>query len=46
MMEENVVSAAGTQNSKSNTQELIYQINKAGFKAAQRDTFYKIIQEF
>ncbi|MDX1920323.1 MAG: radical SAM protein [Candidatus Caenarcaniphilales bacterium] len=46
MMEENVVSAAGTKHSKSNTRELIYQINKAGFKAAQRDTFYNIIREF
>jgi cyclic dehypoxanthinyl futalosine synthase len=42
MMEENVVSAAGTQHSKSNTQTLIYQIQKAGFKAAQRDTFYNL----
>lgn len=46
MMEENVVSAAGTLHSKSNTEELVYQIHKAGFKAAQRDTFYNILREF
>ncbi len=46
MLEENVVSAAGTVHSKSNTDELVYHINKAGFKAAQRDTFYNILKEF
>ncbi|MDJ0624908.1 MAG: cyclic dehypoxanthinyl futalosine synthase [Candidatus Caenarcaniphilales bacterium] len=46
MMEENVVSAAGTMHSKSNTEELIYQIGKAAYKAVQRDTFYKPIKEF
>ena len=46
MMEENVVSAAGIVHSKSNTDELVYQIQKAGFKAAQRDTFYNIIRHF
>lgn len=46
MMEENVVSAAGTAHSKSNTEELVYQIQKAGFKAAQRDTFYNILRTF
>ncbi len=40
MLEENVVSAAGTINSKSNAEELTYQINKAGFQAVERDTFY------
>ena len=46
MLEENVVSAAGASCSKSNAEELIYQINKAGFKAAQRDTFYNIVKEY
>lgn len=44
MLEENVVSAAGTINSKSNADELTYQINKAGFEAAKRDTFYNILK--
>jgi cyclic dehypoxanthinyl futalosine synthase len=46
MLEENVVSAAGTQHSKSTSEEMVYQIQKAGFKSAQRDTYYKIIKEF
>lgn len=46
MLEENVVSAAGAAHSKSCAEELIYHINKAGFEAAQRDTFYNIIQKF
>jgi cyclic dehypoxanthinyl futalosine synthase len=46
MLEENVVSAAGNTTSKSNSDELIYQINHAGFNAAQRDTFYNILKTF
>ncbi len=46
MLEENVVSAAGTAHSKSTADELVYNIQKAGFKAAQRDTFYNILREF
>ena len=45
MLEENVVSAAGAIHSKSNLAELVYQINKAGFKAIQRDTFYRRLGE-
>jgi cyclic dehypoxanthinyl futalosine synthase len=46
MLEENVVSAAGTINSKSTIDELVYQISKAGFQAVQRDTMYKTIKEY
>lgn len=43
MLEENVVSAAGTQHSKSNKSELEYYITQAGFEPVQRNTFYDLI---
>ncbi|MDX1919030.1 MAG: cyclic dehypoxanthinyl futalosine synthase [Candidatus Caenarcaniphilales bacterium] len=46
MLEENVVSAAGSVCSKSNVKELVYQIQKAGFIPVQRDTFYNHLKEF
>lgn len=42
MLEENVVKAAGCSN-KTTLQEIINHIQKAGFNAAQRDTYYRII---
>lgn len=41
MLEENVVSAAGTKHSKSNKDELAYQIRMAGYTPVQRNTFYQ-----
>ncbi len=43
MMEENVVASAGSIKSSSNKEELIRQIEKAGFKAFQRDSEYNFI---
>jgi len=45
MMEENVVSAAGTTH-KVNTNRIIELINEAGFVAAQRNTKYEILRVF
>lgn len=45
MLEENVVRAAGVSN-KSTVEEIIQTIEKAGFKAAQRNTAYNILREF
>ncbi len=45
MLEENVVKAAGVCN-KTCADEIIDHIQKAGFKAAQRDTSYRIIKTF
>ncbi|HSA06449.1 MAG TPA: cyclic dehypoxanthinyl futalosine synthase [Candidatus Gastranaerophilales bacterium] len=45
MLEENVVKAAGISNNTC-VQEIITNIQKAGFQAAQRDTYYKIIKTF
>lgn len=45
MLEENVVRAAGVSN-KTTIDEIIRCIQKAGFKAAQRNTGYKIIKEY
>jgi len=42
MLEENVVKAAGVSN-KTTAQEIVKYIQKAGFKAAQRDTYYNIL---
>lgn len=45
MLEENVVRAAGTAYQMS-IDKMVNTINKAGFKAAQRDTEYNIIRRF
>lgn len=45
MMEENVVAAAGV-NNRSSANELIHLIQKAGFKAAKRDTAYNILESY
>jgi cyclic dehypoxanthinyl futalosine synthase len=45
MLEENVVSAAGC-SFRMSKDEMIKLIQGAGFKAAQRSTTYKIVQEF
>jgi len=45
MLEENVVKAAGISN-RTTINEIIDNIQKAGFKAAQRDTTYRIIKNF
>lgn len=45
MLEENVVKAAGISN-KTTLSEIIDNIKKAGFKAAQRDTAYRVIKCF
>jgi cyclic dehypoxanthinyl futalosine synthase len=45
MLEENVVKAAGVVN-RTTTEEIIYNIQKAGFKPAQRNTKYEILREF
>ena len=45
MLEENVVAAAGC-SFKMSRQEMINLIHGAGFRAAQRTTLYRIIQEF
>ena len=45
MLEENVVKAAGVAN-KTTIDEIIDNIQKAGFKAAQRNTKYKILRNF
>jgi len=46
MLEENVVSAAGTAHSKSTLDEILYQIRKAGFQPAQRNNRYQILRKF
>lgn len=46
MLEENVVSAAGAKYSKSDKNNLLYQIRQAGFTPVQRNTMYKHLQEF
>jgi len=43
MLEENVVKAAGVSN-KTTIDEIIENIQKAGFQAAQRDTYYKVLK--
>lgn len=45
MLEENVVKAAGVTN-KTNINEIIENIHKAGFHAAQRNTNYEILKYF
>ena len=45
MLEENVVKAAGVSN-KTTIDEIIDNIQKAGFKAAQRNTAYEILRRF
>lgn len=45
MLEENVVKAAGVIN-RTNIEEVVKHIQKAGFKAAQRNTTYEILREF
>jgi len=45
MLEENVVKAAGVAN-KTTIDEIIDNIQKAGFKAAQRNTAYEILRRF
>ena len=45
MLEENVVKAAGVAN-RTTIDEIVYNIQKAGFKAAQRNTNYEIIKHF
>lgn len=45
MLEENVVRAAGVVN-RTTIDEIVGNIHKAGFRAAQRDTGYKIIKNF
>jgi len=45
MLEENVVKAAGVSN-KTNAEEIINHIKKAGFLPAQRNTSYKILKIF
>lgn len=45
MIEENVVASTGVSYSVS-MEDIIRAIKNAGFKAAQRDTYYKILKEF
>lgn len=45
MIEENVVAAAGV-SYRVSMEELVEAAHNAGFRAAQRDTFYKIIKRF
>ncbi len=45
MIEENVVKAAGVSYSVSK-EDIIHAIQRAGFKAAQRDTYYGIVRHF
>jgi cyclic dehypoxanthinyl futalosine synthase len=45
MLEENVVKAAGV-SYRVSKQDIINAIRAAGFRAAQRDTYYRIIQFF
>jgi len=45
MLEENVVKAAGIKNNSS-IDKILYNIKKAGFKPAQRDTNYNILKIF
>ncbi len=45
MLEENVVKAAGVFN-KTNVEQVVKYIQKAGFKAAQRNTYYKVLKTF
>lgn len=45
MLEENVVKAAGVVN-KTNIDEIVKNIQKAGFRAAQRNTKYEILRNF
>jgi cyclic dehypoxanthinyl futalosine synthase len=45
MLEENVVRAAGVSN-KTTINEIVENIQKAGFKAAQRNTAYEILRNF
>ena len=45
MLEENVVSQAGAKNNYITEQEIIRQIEDAGFKPKQRDSFYNVIHE-
>ncbi len=45
MLEENVVRAAGVVN-RTTIDEIVGNIHKAGFRAAQRDTGYKILKNF
>ncbi len=46
MLEENVVSAAGTMQTHMDAAEIRRQIRRAGFVPAQRDTHYSILREF
>jgi cyclic dehypoxanthinyl futalosine synthase len=46
MLEENVVSAAGTSRTRMDPAEIRRQIREAGFVPAQRDTRYRILREF
>ncbi len=46
MLEENVVSAAGTTRTRMDPAEIRRQIREAGFIPAQRDTRYRILGEF
>jgi cyclic dehypoxanthinyl futalosine synthase len=45
MIEENVVRAAGVSYTVSK-EDIVQAIKSAGFKAVQRDTYYKIVQSF
>jgi len=44
MIEENVVSAAGTTH-RAGVDDFLHKIRNAGFRAAQRDTLYRIVKE-
>ncbi len=46
MLEENVVRCAGTEFNKTSSEQIIQNINQAGFIPAQRDTAYNIIRTF
>jgi cyclic dehypoxanthinyl futalosine synthase len=45
MMEENVVSAAGT-TYRANTEDFLHLIRNAGFRPRQRDTLYRTVREY
>jgi cyclic dehypoxanthinyl futalosine synthase len=44
MIEENVVSAAGTTH-RASTEDFIHTIRNAGYRARQRDTLYRTVRD-